>query len=117
LNDIAGPGPSVQELEGALHQVITGAHDRQIKVMCATLTPYKGFSSFSDAGEATRTAYNTFIRSGNNGCDATTDPDAVVRSPDDPSKLNPAFDIGDHVDVNDAGAQAIAAAVNLSAFQ
>src|SRR5262249_29172383 len=117
LNDIAGTGPSLNDLKAALHQVIAQAHDEQVKVMCATLTPYNGFGSYSDAGEATRTAYNAFIRTGSNGCDAITDPDTAVRSPADPTKLNPAYDLGDHIDVNDAGAAAIANAVNLSELQ
>jgi len=117
LNDIAGEGASFEQLKAALHQVLQQAHDANVKVMCATLTPYNGFPPYNAAGEAARTAYNDFIRGGSSGCDTTMDADAAVRSPEDPTRLRADFDLGNHIDVNDAGAAALANAVDLSLLQ
>ena len=41
-------------------------------------------------------------------------PSSAVADPADPRRLNPAYDSGDDLHPNDAGYQALAAAVNLS---
>jgi hypothetical protein len=48
--------------------------------------------------------------------DGVIDFDAVVRDPDHPAQILPAFDSGDHLHVNDAGNLAQANAIPLSLF-
>ena len=46
----------------------------------------------------------------------TVDFDAAVRDPNQPSRLLPAYDSGDHLHVNDAGNAAQAAVIPLTLF-
>jgi lysophospholipase L1-like esterase len=45
------------------------------------------------------------------------DADAALRDPDQPQRLLPAYDPGDHTHPNEAGLRAIAAAVDLNLFE
>ena len=49
--------------------------------------------------------------------DGVIDFDAAVRDPASPLQLLPAYDSGDHLHPNDAGYQAMAAAINLTIFR
>ncbi len=55
---------------------------------------------------------NSYLRSSQE-FDGVLDFDKVLRDPAAPSKLNPAYDSGDHIHPNDAGYQALAASVPL----
>jgi lysophospholipase L1-like esterase len=118
LNDIASSStpPAMTTILTAFEQLVARAHQKNIKVICSTLTPYKGFSAWTSAGESARTQFNGFVRGTSSSCDAVVDEDAAVRDPATPTQLLAAYDQGDHVDVNDAGAHAIANAVNLTVF-
>ena len=70
----------------------------------------------SSQGEAIRTAVNDWIRSGD-AFDAVIDFDAVVRDPDHPARILPAYDGGDHLHFNDAGYKAMAESIDLALFQ
>lgn len=54
------------------------------------------------------------IRSG--AFDGLVDFDAALRDPDEPSRLSPKYNSGDHLHPNDAGFAAMAAAVDLALF-
>ncbi len=54
---------------------------------------------------------NAFIRDGG-AFDAVADADATVRDPDDPGRILPAYDPGDHLHFNDAGMAAVADTVH-----
>lgn len=89
------------------------AHAKGIRVIGATLTPYKGHRVWTKDGEALRRAVNTFIRR-QEPFDAVVDFDAVVRDPARPERIRPAYDPGDHLHFNDAGMRALADAVDLA---
>jgi lysophospholipase L1-like esterase len=93
-------------------QIIARAHARGLKVFGATLTPFQGAAYYTAAGEQKREAVNAWIRT-SGAFDGVIDFDKVVRSPDDPLVIDPAYDSGDHLHPNDAGYQAMASAVNL----
>ena len=65
--------------------------------------------------EADRKAVNDWIRAPGH-FDAVLDFDAVVRDPQQPGRMLPAFDCGDHLHPNPAGYRAIANSVPLSLF-
>ncbi len=119
INDIgfsAGP-PSGTEVSAA--QMIAGyelliarAHARGLRIFGATLPPFHGAGYYTPAGEATREAVNTWIRT-SGAFDGVVDFDTVMRDPADPLRLNPAYDSGDHLHPDDAGYRAMADAVNL----
>lgn len=115
LSDAVG----VDDLIAAAKQLIERAHDRGVKVIGATLTPFNGVAvpGYFDAGkEEKRHALNRWIRS-SHAFDGVIDFDQAMRDPARPDKLRPAFDSGDHLHPGDAGYRAMADAVDLALFQ
>jgi lysophospholipase L1-like esterase len=119
INDIGRAGdaatPSAPDLIAALRELATRAHARGLKTMAATLTPFEGADYFTAAGEAKRQALNEWIRHGG-AFDGVLDFDAVVRDPEHPARLRPAFDPGDHLHLNADGYRAVAGSIDLSLF-
>lgn len=124
INDFghAAPGTpdavSAEDIIAGYKQIIRRAHAHEIKIYGATLTPYVGTifpGYFQQAGEVKRELVNSWIR--NSGAfDAVIDFDAVVRDPSNPTKILPAYDVGDHLHPNDAGYRAMANAIDLRLF-
>ena len=121
INDIgrgatdAAEAVSADDLIAAYKQIIEQAHTFGIKVMGGTLPPYEGANYARESGEAVREAVNTWIRT-SGAYDGVIDFEAATRDRDDPKRLRPEFDPGDHLHPNDAGYQAMADAVNLALF-
>ncbi|MEV5873013.1 SGNH/GDSL hydrolase family protein [Streptomyces sp. NPDC052101] len=109
INDIKGTptADDVTAYADAYRALVARAHARGIRVVGVTLTPYRGFSAYTDAREAVRQRVNAFIRTGG-AFDAVADADAVLRDPADPTRLLPAYDPGDHLHFNDTGMAQIA---------
>ncbi|HVT46221.1 MAG TPA: SGNH/GDSL hydrolase family protein [Vicinamibacterales bacterium] len=99
-------------LEAAYRQIIERAHAHGIRVLGATLTPYKGAFYASDSGEAAREATNAWIKT-SGAFDGVIDFAAVVADPNDPLSFAPAFNDRDHLHPNDAGYKAMADAIDL----
>jgi lysophospholipase L1-like esterase len=124
INDIGHAGTipnesvSAQDIIAALQQIIDRAHVRGIKVIGCTLTPFKVYNTtyYTPAGEAKRQAINDWIRTSGE-FDGVVDFDAVVRDPNDPQRLLPIYDSGDHLHPNDAGYKAMGDAIDLSLFK
>ncbi len=62
-----------------------------------------------------RVAVNRWIRAKGN-FDAVVDFEAVLRDPQNPAKLRPELDPGDHIHPNDRGNQIMADAFDLGVF-
>ena len=110
------PPVTAPQLISAYQVLIRAAHARGIRVIGATILPFKASyeppADFARA-EAIRQAVNhSILTSGQ--YDAVADFAAAVADPADPQQLNPAYNSGDSLHPNDAGYQAIAAAINLS---
>src|SRR6185436_10033929 len=105
INDISGGtrggqnNISADDLIGAMRQMIERAHTHGIKVIGCTLTPA---GNSTDAGEAIRTALNTWIRNGH-AFDAVVDFDAATRDPGNPRQFIAGYNNGDRLHPNDAG--------------
>lgn len=115
INDIKGT-PEVTDpadLVRAYRAIVARAHERGIRVVGATLTPYEGYSAYTAAREAVRQRVNALIRTGH-VFDAYVDFDAVVRDPQQPGRIRPAYDPGDHLHFNDTGTRALADAVQIA---
>ena len=83
-------------------------------IIGATLTPMKGFAPYySDEKEDIRNKVNSWIRT-SGAYDSVVDLDKVLANPADPAALRPEYDSGDGLHPNNAGAQAIAAAIRLT---
>lgn len=76
----------------------------------ATITPFKGWNSYTEELESVRQAVNAFIRTSDD-FDAVVDFDAVIRDPADPQRIRPDYDEGDHLHPGDKGFEAMAKAV------
>jgi len=120
INDIGTSGPNggvtADDLIAGHKQLIDRAHERGLRILGATLTPYEGAAYFTQEGEAKRQALNQWIRT-SGAYDGLIDFDMVVRDASAPTKINPTFDSGDHLHPNDAGYKAMGEAVDLRLFK
>jgi lysophospholipase L1-like esterase len=112
----AGEVVSAQDLIAGLRQLIERAHQHEIRVFGATLTPYEGADYYSEDGEATRQAVNQWIRS-SGAFDGVFDFDVAVRDPNHPSQFRENYHSGDHLHPSAAGYKAMANAVDLSVLR
>jgi lysophospholipase L1-like esterase len=114
-NPLAVPHVSVsaQEIIAGYQQLISRAHAAGVRIFGATLTPFVGSRYWTPAGEAKREAVNAWIRS-SGAFDGVIDFARVLADPNDPVRLNPRFDAGDHEHPNGAGYRAMADAINLT---
>jgi len=119
VNDVGmgrGQGPTAQELINGYLQIIARAHANGVKVIGATILPFKGAAYYTEAGDAVRMAVNDWMRT-SNAFDATIDLDAVMKDPSDPAQLRPDMHVGDWLHPNDAGYRMMGEAIDLALFQ
>ncbi|MEU8637262.1 SGNH/GDSL hydrolase family protein [Amycolatopsis sp. NPDC048633] len=120
INDLGTATPAAaastaSDLIDAYDQILTRAHAAGIQVYGATLTPFGGNEGYDDPlREAARTSVNTWIRG---HFDAVLDFDRVVRDPSSPTRLLPAYDVGDHLHLNPAGYRALGTSIPSSLFR
>jgi peptidoglycan/xylan/chitin deacetylase (PgdA/CDA1 family) len=107
----------VRRILAAYEQFTVGAHTHGIQVFGATILPFTGSQYYhpGPATEADRQAINAWIRASGH-FDAVIDFDKIMRDPEHPQQLLPAFDSGDHLHPSPAGYAAMAEAVPLSLF-
>lgn len=107
----------VKRVLSADEQIVLRAHAHGLRVFGATITPYVGSDYYHPGplSEADRQAVNAWIRAAGH-FDAVIDFDSVVRDPQHPDRLLPAFDCGDHLHPSPAGYRAMGEAVPLSLF-
>ena len=120
INDIGiardSPCPTARDLIAGQAQLIERAHARGIKIYGGTLLPFEGAAYYTAEGEAKRREFNEWVRT-NKNYDGVVDFDAAVRDPSAPTKLQPQYNSGDNLHLNDAGYQAMANAVDLALFK
>jgi lysophospholipase L1-like esterase len=107
----------VERMIAAYGQIVERAHESGLRVYGATITPDGGsfYNRPGSLSEADRQAVNQWIRAEGH-FEAVIDFDAVVRDPEHPDRLLPAFDCGDHLHPSPAGYKAMGEAVPLSLF-
>ncbi|MEV6609546.1 SGNH/GDSL hydrolase family protein [Kutzneria sp. NPDC051319] len=118
INDLGStsPPPTANQLITGLQQLISRAHQKGLKFLCSTLTPYQGASYWTQQGETARESLNAFVRGSGSDCDGVVDQDKATHDPANSTRYLPAYDSGDHLHPNEAGLQAIANAVDLNLF-
>lgn len=125
-NDIFTTDPdqevTVDQIIQSYEQFIIRAHVRGVSILGATLTPVKGFiapgaqvSSYSPERELERQQVNDWIRTSGE-FDGVIDFDRALRDPEDPARLAPKYDSGDHGHPTDEGYNAMADAIDLRLF-
>jgi len=128
INDIGWPNsvldphgvePTAEDIIAGYKQIITRAHDHDIRIVGATLTPFNNAFGggplegyYNASKEAERVKVNDWIRNGG-GFDAVLDFDKVVQDPANPNKIQKAFNKGDDLHPNDAGYKAMAESIDL----
>lgn len=107
----------VERIIGAYEQMIARAHAHGLRIYGATITPYMGSDYYhpGPTNELDRQALNTWIRLAGN-FDGVIDFDAVVRDPEHPERLLPAYDCGDHLHPSPKGYKAMGQAIPLNLF-
>jgi lysophospholipase L1-like esterase len=114
INDINNnPSLTADQLIAGYQDIIAQAHAAGVRIIGGTMLPYSPLNS-TQAG--IRTTVNNWIRT-SGAFDAVIDFDSVMRDPGNPAQMLPAYDSGDHLHPNDAGMQAMANAVDLSALR
>lgn len=109
---------SAQQIEDGMKELIARTHQRGLKIMGGTITPFAHYDwpYHTRAGEAKRQAVNAWIRTAG-AFDATVDFDRALRDPAHDDRLRPIYDSGDHIHPNDAGCAALANAVDLKVIE
>ena len=105
-----------EDLIFAASQIVSRAHEHGIKVIAATLLPFKGAKYYSLRGDEIRAAYNKWVRTGG-VVDGVIDFEKAIRDPEHPDTFLPAYDSGDHLHPNDAGYKAMADSIDLTIFE
>lgn len=113
INDVSRSVTTSAPLIDAYREIAERAHDRGLRIVVGTLTPFGGASAYTPAKEVVRQEVNEFLRT-DGGFDGVIDFDAALRDPAEPSRLLPAYDKGDHLHHTDAGRERLAAAVDLA---
>jgi len=115
INDILrDPNPSgPQAIVAGLRTLVDRAHARGVRVVGATLTPFRGHRGYTDARERVRQQVNAAIRTGGL-FDEVVDFDKALRDPYDPRSLRSEYDSGDHLHPSDRGYRTMARTVDLS---
>ncbi|MFI2030682.1 SGNH/GDSL hydrolase family protein [Streptomyces buecherae] len=106
------PQLSATQLIDAYREVIARARAKGVRVVGATILPFKGAEYHTPRAEAKRQQINAWIRTSGE-FDAYVDFAAALADPTDPLALDPAYDSGDHKHPNDAGYRAMAEAIDL----
>ena len=133
INDIAFPGSlttddevTVEMIIAGYRQLISHAHRKGVKIIGTTNPPFENsflalpppaetILFYTPKKEIVRQKVNEWIlRSGE--FDGVVDLDKVLRDPNRPTRLNPAYDSGDHLHPNDSGAIVEAGAFPLNLF-
>ena len=117
INDILrAPGrPDPDRITAGLRTLVSEAHAHGLKVVGATLMPFKDHRGYSTDREQARQAVNAQIRAGT-VYDDVVDFDQALRDPYDPSRLRPAYDSGDHLHPGDRGFQRMAEVFDLGSL-
>ncbi|MEU6996208.1 GDSL-type esterase/lipase family protein [Streptomyces sp. NPDC046465] len=130
LNDLGIPGqeaypepapiPTAADLIAGFTAIADRLHAAGLTAIATTVGPYKDtiFEGYSTPeGLAVAREVNDWIRGADSPFDAYADLAAAVADPADPDRIHDDYDSGDGLHVNDAGAQALADAVDLATLK
>jgi lysophospholipase L1-like esterase len=119
LIGIPAQNVSAEQIIQGHQQIITRARAMGLRVYGTTLFPVEGFpfpGFWTPVMEQKRQAINRWIRK-SGAYDTVIDFDKVLRDPQQPTRLLPEYDSGDHVHPNDRGYRAMADAIDLRLFR
>jgi len=107
----------VHRILGAYEQMILRAHAHGIRIYGAAILPFVGSDYYHPPAttEADRQTINDWIRAAGH-FDAVIDFDHLMRDPQHPDRLLPAYDCSDHLHPNPVGYRAMGEAIPLALF-
>lgn len=127
LNDLGLPGaiafpepaklPTAADLIAGLTALADRLRAAGLTVIGSTIGPYAGtvYPGYdTDEGQAVRAEVNTWLLGTDHPFDAVIDVAAAVADPGQPTRIHDDYNSGDGLHINDAGAKAIADAVDLA---
>jgi len=103
---------TAEDVVAGYEQIIAQAHAAGLRIIGATLTPFRGARYWTPAAEAKREQINHWILT-SGAFDGVIDFAGALADPAQPQRLDPRYDSGDHLHPNDAGYRAMAAAIDL----
>jgi lysophospholipase L1-like esterase len=108
----------VAQIIGSYRQIIERSHAQGIKAIGATILPDTGSDYYhpSVVDDTDRHQINEWIR-GAGHFDSVVDLDKIMADPQNPARLLPAYDSGDHLHPSPAGYKAMGEAFPLSLFR
>ena len=104
-----------RELLAAYRQLIARAHQHGLKIYGCTITPFGESFSHTSEKQKIHDEINAWILASSE-FDAIIDFAGATADPHNPKALLPAYDMGDHVHLNQTGLQAMADAIDISLF-
>lgn len=113
INDIGLNSVSASQLVEGMTKLIERAKAKGLRVLGGTLCPFEGAFYWDAEREATRTAFNDWIRT-KAPFDGVIDFDKAARDPSEPTKLLLVYDSGDRLHPSDRGYEAMANAIDLA---
>jgi lysophospholipase L1-like esterase len=115
-NALPNPKIDLAQMLAGYRQIVERAHARGIKVIGATIAPYRGATYWSEEGEKVREAINAEIRAGKL-FDGMVDFDKAFADPANPQQMRHGYHMGDHLHGTDAGYEAVARSIDLKLFR
>ena len=119
VNDLGGARSGVQTAQRIIDtykQIIQEAHQKGIRVIGGTVTPFKGNNYYSDDHEKGRTTINEWIRT-TDMLDGVIDFDKAVRNPQDPAAMQQQFLFeNDWLHLNAIGYETMGNCIDLNLF-
>lgn len=128
-NDIILPRPErgdvlpVSTITWAMKQAADRARAAGLKVIGTTILPFEGISQTVRPGLDSpekgrmRAEINTWLRANRGMYDGFVDFDELLRDPQHPARLLPAYDWGNHFAINPVGSRKLADAFDLKLFR
>ena len=108
---------AADEFIAGYRELITRAHEKGVRIIGATLTPFEGSGYFSDEAEQTRLAINTWIRESGE-FDGVIDFDLAVRDSTMTSRMKNGYhEEDDWLHPNESGYRQMADSVDLMLFE
>ncbi|MCG8924778.1 GDSL-type esterase/lipase family protein [Lentzea sp. CC55] len=109
INDLQN-GVSAENVIAGIRTIQRRCENAGVQFHLGTITPWRGWYTWTEAKEQQRQKVNAWIRATFPG---HVDFDAAVRDPADPLRLRPEFDSGDHLHPNAAAFDAMARLVRV----
>jgi len=113
VNDINFYGDSADRIIEGLRQIANRLRDHGVNPVVCTIGAFGNLAGWTPEAETTRLAVNDWIRT-QHDYTYVIDQATVLSDPADRSKLLAAYDSGDGIHPNDAGAQVLVDSINLN---